>query len=89
MDNMSQLFVGSLLILGVLIMLLGNLYYCIREGIIKYRKLVTCNCMVCGKKFKGQEPTMCCSGFECGCMGMPIEPIMCSKKCWDSAINKK
>jgi len=28
------------------------------------------------------EPTMCCDGHECGCMGKPIEPPVCSEKCF-------
>ena len=24
----------------------------------------------------------CCSGRECGCMGLPIEPPLCDK-CWE------
>jgi len=27
------------------------------------------------------EPIMCCSGHECGCMGLPIEPPVCSTEC--------
>ncbi len=27
------------------------------------------------------EPVRCCSGRDCGCMGMPIEPPFCSEKC--------
>jgi hypothetical protein len=41
------------------------------------------NCMECGKDFEGEEPQMCCSGHGCGCMGMPSEPVICSKTCWD------
>lgn len=44
--------------------------------------LVQCFCMVCGKEFLGEEPKMCCSGRECGCMGMPIEPVVCSDECY-------
>lgn len=39
------------------------------------------NCMICGKEFMGPEPKMCCSGRECGCMGLPTEPIICSEEC--------
>lgn len=45
---------------------------------------VTLNCMVCGKEFIGEEPKMCCSGRECGCMGLPIDPIVCSEECYDN-----
>jgi len=51
-------------------------------------ELVDLNCMVCGKEFKGEEPQMCCSGRECGCMGMPIDPIVCSEKCYTNLLNK-
>lgn len=29
------------------------------------------------------DPKMCCDGFECGCMGQPTEPPVCSKECYD------
>ena len=44
---------------------------------------VELSCMVCGKDFMGPEPVMCCSGRDCGCMGMPTEPIVCSQWCYD------
>ena len=41
-------------------------------------------CANCGKQApEDYEPPMCCSGYECGCMGLPIEPYVCSDKCWD------
>ena len=27
------------------------------------------------------EPVGCCSGIDCGCMGMPIDPPFCSEEC--------
>lgn len=53
------------------------------------QSLVTCYCMVCSKEFQGEEPRMCCSGRDCGCMGLPIEPIVCSDECYDIIINGK
>lgn len=47
-------------------------------------KLVIVNCMVCSKEFLSEEPQMCCSGKDCGCMGMPIDPIICSSHCYHS-----
>lgn len=38
------------------------------------------------KRFKGEEPQMCCSGRDCGCMGMPTEPIICSRRCWKKFV---
>ena len=50
--------------------------------------LVTCCCMVCGKDFQGEEPKMCCSGMDCGCIGMPIEPVVCSYECYDKLMSR-
>ncbi|MGN6417783.1 MAG: hypothetical protein ACTHMC_09845 [Pseudobacter sp.] len=41
-------------------------------------------CMVCGKSFMGELPQMCCSGQDCGCMGMPVDPVVCSKECYNN-----
>lgn len=38
-------------------------------------------CMICGGEL-GYEPQMCCSGRDCGCMGMPVDPPICSDECW-------
>jgi len=37
-------------------------------------------CDVCGTEI---EVRFCCSGHECGCMGQPIDPPVCSEKCWN------
>jgi len=36
-------------------------------------------CEICGIEI---EVLMCCSGHECGCMGQPVEPPVCSDKCY-------
>ena len=46
------------------------------------------NCLMCKKGFKGYDPKMCCNGFECGCMGRPTEPPVCSEKCWNDLLEK-
>ena len=47
-------------------------------------------CMVCSKKFIDTPPEFCCSGKDCGCMGMPIDPVVCSHECYNNLpINKK
>jgi len=51
--------------------------------------LVPLSCMNCSTHLMGEEPKMCCNGRECGCMGMPIDPIVCSEKCYDEFINNK
>ena len=42
-------------------------------------------CDICGNDI---EVTMCCSGHDCGCMGMPTEPPVCSKECFDKYVEK-
>ena len=44
-------------------------------------------CQICGKEVDDYEEEYCCSGHECGCGGMPLEPCICSAKCWDE-LNK-
>lgn len=38
------------------------------------------NCDICGADI---EVYMCCDGSMCGCMGMPVEPPVCSTECYD------
>ena len=45
-------------------------------------RMIELSCMVCGKTFIGEEPKMCCSGRDCGCMGLPIDPVVCSNECY-------
>jgi hypothetical protein len=56
----------------------------LHEGIAE--KQVELSCMVCGTKFMGPEPQMCCSGRDCACMGLPVDPIVCSKECYEKGI---
>lgn len=51
--------------------------------------LIELSCMVCGKMFNGKEPVMCCSGRDCGCMGLPIDPIVCSDECYNNLPSHK
>lgn len=44
---------------------------------------VKLTCEICGETYMDEPPVCCCSGRDCGCMGRPIEPIVCSKKCYD------
>jgi len=57
----------------------------LREKSIKLSKVKPPSepCEICGKEMIGFEYQMCCSGHECGCMGKPIEPCICSKSCWE------
>lgn len=46
------------------------------------------DCWICQKEMDDYEPEMCCSGFECGCMGLPTNPPVCSKECWDKLMKR-
>jgi hypothetical protein len=47
------------------------------------------DCIECGKPLPDDyEPAMCCSGFDCGCMGQPTNPPICSAECWDKLMNR-
>lgn len=46
-------------------------------------------CMNCKEPFFGQEPEYCCDGRECGCMGAPRDPVVCSEECYETLINKR
>lgn len=39
------------------------------------------NCIVCGNPVPDYKPVYCCSGYMCGCRGLPIEPPLCSEEC--------
>lgn len=43
-------------------------------------------CDVCGYEI---EVNRCCSGYECGCMGMPTEPPICSEECYNTFMSKE
>jgi hypothetical protein len=42
------------------------------------------DCIVCDKQLTF-IPRMCCNGFDCGCMGQPIDPQVCSDECFAAA----
>lgn len=46
------------------------------------------NCVVCDREVDDYEPAYCCSGYECGCMGLPAEPPVCSAECWDTLMKQ-
>lgn len=50
-------------------------------------KLVKLSCEVCGTEWMGEPPQMCCSGRDCGCMGRPIDPVICSKECGEKLFS--
>lgn len=44
------------------------------------------SCDICGINI---EVKVCCDGYECGCLGLPIEPPICHKdECWEKYLNK-
>lgn len=46
------------------------------------------NCDVCDTFVGGFEYQMCCNAFDCGCMGQPVYPCICSSECWDILMDK-
>lgn len=44
-------------------------------------------CLICHRPVYGYKPLMCCSGHECGCMGQPTNPCVCSKKCSNALLD--
>jgi len=45
------------------------------------------HCLICGADVLDYDPQMCCGGHECGCMGLPTNPCLCSKECADALFN--
>lgn len=44
------------------------------------------HCQICSTWIEDYDPKMCCSGHECGCMGQPTEPRICSSECHDKLM---
>lgn len=44
-------------------------------------------CMSCKKEFFSQDPQYCCNSSMCGCMGQPVEPVVCSEECYNKLVN--
>jgi len=38
-------------------------------------------CLICSKPVPEYEPKFCCNGSDCGCMGVPTNPCVCSDEC--------
>lgn len=51
------------------------------KNLIAPKQVVKLRCQVCGEEWMGEPPKMCCDGRDCGCMGLPIDPILCSREC--------
>jgi hypothetical protein len=48
------------------------------------------HCEHCGKELsEDYKPALCCDGYMCGCMGRPIEPMVCSQDCFNAIIKPK
>jgi len=43
-------------------------------------------CLICGKPTPDYTPYYCCNSLDCNCQGMPMEPPICSDKCWDAML---
>lgn len=46
-------------------------------------------CIVCGEIVSDYKPEYCCDGRNCGCMGKPLEPPICSKECYDKIFGSE
>lgn len=57
-----------------------------KNEIPKERTLVTLKCEVCGTSFLGPEPQRCCDGRDCTCLGLPMDPIVCSEECYYTGL---
>ena len=55
---------------------------------IKSDKEVVLQCQMCDNVWIGPEPQRCCDGYQCGCMGQPIEPTVCSGECYEKLVNR-
>ena len=53
------------------------------NGLADYPQPEDAKCIVCDAPVLDYKPKYCCSGHERGCMGLPVEPPVCSAKCWD------
>lgn len=38
-------------------------------------------CVIRSEPVPGYDPVFCCDGSDCWCMGLPIEPCLCSDEC--------
>ena len=45
-------------------------------------------CVNCGDEMPEYIIEYCCDGKLCGCMGEPMNPLICSQKCWDELIER-
>lgn len=41
-------------------------------------------CLICKKPVPDFVPQYCCSGMNCGCGGLPVNPCICSDECEDA-----
>lgn len=46
-------------------------------------------CIVCKVEFLGEIPKICCNGVACGCLGLSIEPIVCSDECYNKLMKNE
>jgi len=54
----------------------------------KHKLNIIC-CVECEKIVGDWEPNMCCSGRDCGCLGLPTNPPICdSDECYEKFMNK-
>lgn len=43
-------------------------------------------CVICENEIDVQ---MCCNGIDCGCLGQPVEPPVCSEECYNKYMEHR
>ena len=71
-----------MLVVGKLMGFKETLIRCEFDGIRKMYE-----CLICNKFVPDYEPKFCCNGSDCGCMGQPTEPCVCSDICANALFN--
>jgi hypothetical protein len=56
------------------------------DDIMTTQESTKCKCIICNKPMPDYDPKYCCSSYDCGCMGMPTEPPVCSNECFDKLM---
>lgn len=46
-------------------------------------------CYICKNKMPYYKIRLCCSGHECGCYGLPVDPPVCSGLCFSFLTRQK
>jgi len=53
----------------------------------RVRSVSAYRCEICGAEVPEYKVQICCSGVDCACMGLPIEPCVCSDECYTAIMD--